>query len=200
MKPDNSRWLVLAVIAGIVGAFAGPALMREMGGFGRLLLGLIFLGAIGYVIYILAGNKVGRTAPVAVASDARALVAAPGTARIYVVRRGFMGGMAGMKVAVAGVAAGQIRMNQFVMAEVAPGTYTVGTAMARNGAKPSDSQSTVTLAAGEVAVIQVMLEMHALHASTVQQRLPMAEARTEIASAKMVLWNEQGRRTAPAMA
>jgi len=196
MRPDNTKWIILAIVGGVVGALFGPMLGRAMGGFGAILMALFFVGAVGYIVYLLAGNKVGKAASPAALADARALKAPPGQARIYVVRRGFMGGLAGMKVSVDGVAAGQIRMNQFVMAEVAPGTYTVETAMARNGAKPSNSTSSVTVGAGEVAVIRVMLEVHSLHATTVQERLSMAAAPAEIGTAKLVQWTDGPRAAA----
>ncbi|MES2058004.1 MAG: hypothetical protein V4564_18850 [Pseudomonadota bacterium] len=187
--PNNTKWIVLTVIAAFVGVFLGPVLMRSLpDGIGGLLMIVILVGAVGYIIYLLSANKVGKAADPAMAGNARALVPAPGKARIYVVRRGFMGGLAGMKVEIAGVASGQIRMNQFVMAEVTPGTYSVETAMARNGMKPSNSDSSLTLAEGEVAVLKVGLEVRATHAVTVQQRLQAGAARSEIASAKMVQW------------
>ena len=200
MQPNNTKWIVLTVIAAVVGAIAGPMMLRALpGGLGLAVAALMLVAVGGYLVYILAGNKVGRTAPPALVADARSFAPAPGTARLYVVRRGFMGGMAGMKVAIPGVAAGQIRMNQFVMAELPPGTYTLDTAMARNGLKSSHAAGTYTLAAGEVMVVRTMLEMRATHALTVQQPLDPAEAQNEIMSAKMVQWNE-GPGTTPAMA
>lgn len=189
MKPDNTKWIVLTVIAAVIGAVLGPMLGQSLsGGTAALIFGLILVAVIAFVIWSLSGNKVGKPASATALADARALTPASGTARIYVVRRGFMGGMAGMKVTIEDVATGQIRMNQFVMAEVPPGTYTIETAMARNGMKPSNSQSTVTLGSGEIAVILVMLQMEATHARTVQQRVSGSEGRNEIARAKMVLW------------
>ena len=190
MTPNNSKWIILTIIAAIVGVFAGPVLLGSMGSLGGIVGVVILVAAVGYIIYLLSANKVGKAADPATLKDARSLAPAPGKARIYVVRRGFMGGLAGMKVSVVGVAAGQIRMNQFVMAEVAPGTYTVETAMARNGMKPSNSDSSVTVAEGQAVVIQAMLEVRATHAITVQQQLSPAKARSEIASTKMVQWTD----------
>ncbi|QNQ10403.1 hypothetical protein [Sphingomonas alpina] len=188
MNPNNKKWLILTFVAAIIGVFAGPALLGSMGSMGGIVGAVILIAAVGYIVYLLSANKVGKAADPAAVKDARSLVPAPGKARIYVVRRGFMGGLAGMKVDIAGVASGQIRMNQFVMAEVAPGTYTVETAMARNGMKPSNSESSVTVAEGEAVVVQVMLEVRATHAVTVQKQLSPGEARSEIANTKMVQW------------
>lgn len=189
MKPNNTKWIILAAVAGVFGFFLGPALMRGLpGGLGVLIVAVLFLAVIGYIVYILAGNKGGKAATPAMLADARTMAAAPGKGRIYIVRRGFMGGLAGMKVDIRGVAAGHVRMNQFVMAEVSPGTYEIETAMARNGMKPSNSESTVTVAEGEIVVVQAMLEMRATHAMTVQIRLSPNEGRIEIGNAKMAQW------------
>lgn len=192
MRPDNSKWIVLTIVAAVIGAFLGPTLGRSLsGGSAMLIFGIFFIAIIGFIIWSLSANKVGKAAPAATLADARLMKPAAGMARIYVVRRGFMGGVAGMKVMVQGVASGQIRMNQFVMAEVPPGTYTIETAMARNGVKPSNSDSTLTLQSGEVAVILTMLQMEAMHARTTQQRVLGSEAQAEIARAKMIMWTER---------
>lgn len=192
MKPDNTKWIVLTVVAAVIGAVLGPMLGRSLsGGAVTVIFGLILVAVIAFVVWSLSGNKVGKPASAAELADARELKPTSGRARIYVVRRGFMGGMAGMKVAVEGVATGQIRMNQFVMAEVPPGTYTIETAMARNGVKPSNSQSTVTVGSEEIAVILVMLQMEAMHATTVQQRISGSQGHAEIARARLVRWTNE---------
>lgn len=191
MKPDNTKWIVLMIVAAVIGALLGPRLGESFsGGTIIVVFGLFLVAVIGFVVWSLSGNKVGKPASSAALADARAFTPTLGSARIYVVRRGFMGGVAGMKVVIDGVAAGQIRMNQFVMTEVPPGTYTVETAMARNGVKPSNSQSTLTLGSGEIAVILVMLQVEAMHARTVQQRVSGTEGHAEIARAKMVQWTD----------
>ena len=191
MRPDNTRWMILVVVAAVAGAILGPMVLGGLpGGMGLAIAALMLIAVFGYLAYILAGNRVGRTAPPAMVADARGFAPAPGTARLYVVRRGFMGGMAGMKVSIAGVSSGQIRMNQFVMAEVAPGTYTLDTAMARNGMKSSHSSASYTLAAGEIVVVRAGLAMRATHAMTVQEQLAPDAGRTEILSAKMVQWTD----------
>lgn len=192
MKPNNNKWIVLGIVAGIIGAVFGSTVMRSLsGGTTLAIFAIFFVAVIGLVIWSLSGNKVGKPASAAEMADARAFQPTPGTARIYVVRRGFMGGMAGMKVDIRGVASGQVRMNQFVMAEVPAGTYTIETAMARNGVKPSNSETTHTVQAGGVVVIRAMLQMEAMHATTTQERILGSEAQGEIARAKMVRWNDR---------
>lgn len=191
MTPDNSKWIILGIIAAVVGAFMGPMLFNSMsGGTALVVCGLFFVGVIGFIIWSLSANKVGKRASTAMLAQARAMTPAQGTARIYVVRRGFMGGMAGMKVNIRGVASGQIRMNQFVMAEVPPGTYSIETAMARNGVKPSNSEHEYTVQSGEVLVVLAMLQLEAMHARTVQQRRNGSDAKAEIARSKMIQWTD----------
>ncbi|MFV0624298.1 DUF2846 domain-containing protein [Sphingomonas sp. ac-8] len=191
MRPDNTKWIVLTVVAVVFGALLGPALLGSLpGGIAWPIALVLILAPLGYVVWVLAGNKVGKAATPAAMADAQAFVPAPGMARIYVVRRGFMGGMAGMKVAIEGVASGQIRMNQFVMAEVPPGSYTIETAMARNGMKPSNAETTLTVAAGDLVTLRAMLQVNATHAVTVHERLSLADGRFEIGRAKMVQWTE----------
>lgn len=195
MSANNTKWMIIIVIAAIAGAFLGPALLGGLPtGIGLAVAALFLIAVGGYLVYILAGNKVGRAAPPAVVEDARSFAPAPGMARLYVVRRGFMGGMAGMRVMVADKA-GQVRMNQSLMAELPPGDYTLETAMARNGLKSSHAATPITLAAGEVSVIRATLEMRATHAMTQHQPLSPDEGRAEVLATKMVLWTEG----APAM-
>jgi len=197
MKADNSKWIVLMIVGAVVGALAGPMLGRSMSaGTAVVVFGLIFAALIAFIVWSLSGNKVGKPASAADLAEARAMKPAAGMARIYVVRRGFMGGLAGMKVSIAGVASGQIRMNQFVMAEVPPGTYTIETAMARNGVKPSNAQSTYTVQSGDVAVIVATLQMAAMHATTTQERVLGAEAQGEVTRAKLIRWTDTSGATA----
>ncbi len=191
MKPNNNKWIILGIVGGIVGALFGSTVLRSLsGGMVFVLFAMFFVGMAAVVVWSLSGNKIGKPASAEATADARAMRPAPGMARIYVVRRGFMGGMAGMKVDIHGIAAGQIRMNQFVMAEVPPGAYTVETAMARNGAKPSNHDSRIGVAAGDVVVLRAGLQLEAMHAVTTHERILGAEAQSELANAKMVQWTQ----------
>lgn len=194
MRPNNTKWIVLTVIAAVIGAILGPMMASSLSMGAALVIFVVLAAAvIGFLVWSLAANKVGKRATPAMVTDARGFGPTGGSARLYVVRRGFMGGLAGMKVTIAGIAAGQVRMNQFVMAELPPGTYTVDTEMARNGMKSSHSSNTVTLAPGEVTIVRAMLAMRATHAMTVQEVLTGEEGRSEIMRATMVQWtNEDG--------
>jgi len=192
MRPNNVKWFVLTGIAAFFGVIFGMAGAQSLsGGAAVLIFGGLFVAAIAFVIWSLSGNRVGKTASPALMADARTLRPAAGSARIYVVRRGFMGGMAGMKIDIHGVASGQIRMNQFVMAEVPAGTYTVETAMARNGIKPSNSETTLSVQGGDVVVILAMLKVQSLHSTTKQERIVGTEAQTAVATTKMIEWTNR---------
>lgn len=192
MRPKNTKWFVLTGIAAFFGVIFGMTGAQSLsGGAAVVIFGGLFVAAIAFVIWSLSGNRVGKAASPAFIADARTLRPAAGSARIYVVRRGFMGGMAGMKIDIHGVASGQIRMNQFVMAEVPPGTYTVETAMARNGVKPSNSQTTLSVQGGDVVVILAMLKVQSLHSTTTQERIVGTEAQTAVATTKMIEWTNR---------
>ena len=95
MRPDNTKWIALIVVAAVIGAVLGPILGQSLsGGTALLVFGLIMLAVVGFIVWSLSANKVGKPASAAQMTEARAMTPAAGTARIYVVRRGFMGGMA----------------------------------------------------------------------------------------------------------
>lgn len=192
MRPNNSKWFVLTGIAAVFGAVFGMTGARSLsGGAAMIVFVVFFVGVVAFLVWSLSANKVGKKAAPQVLADARAMKPAAGTARIYVVRRGYMGGMVGMRVDIRGVASGQIRMNQFVMAEVSPGTYTVETAMARNGVKPSNAETILTVASGDVVVILAMLQVKSLHSTTTQERILGAEAQRAVAKTKMIEWTSR---------
>ena len=188
----NAFWIVVIIIGAIVGAGVGRSLASSMSGGSAMLLALVAIAfVVGLIIWSLSGNKVGRRADPAAEADARAMTPAPGKARIYIVRRGFVGALAGMKVGIDGIATGQLKSGQFVMAEVAPGNYRIETAMAR-GQRGSQAETQLVVAEGEAVVIHVTLEMGALSGKTIQSRLDPGRGRGEIAGAKLVQWTGQG--------
>lgn len=185
----NAFWMVVIVIAAVVGALMGPSLFEMMDpGLALLVCGLLMLFLIGFVVFSLSGNRGGKRADASADGDARTLRASPGKARIYFVRRGFVGSAQGMNVSIEGVANGQIKSGQFLMAEVDPGNYRVDARMARGG-KSSESSMDLALAEGEVAVIHALLEMGMLSGTTKLTRLDETRARDEISATRMMLWN-----------
>lgn len=184
----NAFWIVVIVIAAIVGAVYGPPLLEEfppevvlIGG------GLFFLALIAFIIFSLSGNKGGKRADASAEAEARTLRAPAERARIYFIRRGFVASLQGMNVSIDDAFKGQIKSGKFLMAEVAPGAHAVNAKMARGG-KSTAASINLDLALGESAFVQATIEMGALAASTKLTRLDEAGARDALASIKMMLW------------
>lgn len=184
----NTFWMIVIVVAAIVGALLGPTLL---GGLPMetvsILLVIVLVGLVALVIYSLSGNRGGRAAPSDVEAEARLMKPSPGKARIYIVRKGFVAALQGMNVAIENVATGQIKSNRFVTAEVEPGDYRVTAKMARGG-KSTARSIDVSVGPDEVAIVQAYLEMGTFAASTTLTRLEPGEARERLAGSRMVLW------------
>ncbi|MBC7987747.1 MAG: DUF2846 domain-containing protein [Sphingomonadaceae bacterium] len=184
----NAFWIVVIVIAAIIGAMYGPSLLETfppevvlIGG------GLFFLALIGFVIFSLSGNKGGRRADASAEAAARTLRAPEDKARIYFIRRGFVASLQGMNVSVDENFKGQIKSGKFVMAEVAPGAHRLNARMARGG-KSTAAEMDFDLAPGESAFVVATIEMGALAASTKLTRVDETRARDELAGVKMMMW------------
>lgn len=187
---NNGKWMVVIVIAGVVGGLMGPVVFREVPLDIMLPISLLFFGClIAFILYSLSGNQGGGAAGGEAQAEARRLRPVPGKGRIYIVRKGFVGALQGMDIAIEGVASGQIKSNRFLVAEVEPGDYRIAAKMARGG-KSTASTYDIGIGAGEVAVIHVILEMGTLANATVFERLDDATAREKLAGSKMMLWTE----------
>jgi hypothetical protein len=150
----STRNIILCILILPIAWFVGTWVGQEMP-----ILGLLFLVALlGFVAWILLSNKQGKLIDGAARADALAFKPAADAARIYVVRKGFMGGMQGMNISIDGGWEGQIRSNHFMMANVAPGTHQVSAKMAKQGEAARGNHS-VTLAPGGFVVLDIGLEM-----------------------------------------
>jgi hypothetical protein len=186
-------WLTIIFAAAIFGAFLGPSLGSLLGETTMLILAPLFLiGVIGFCIWALSSNKSGKKADSATLADARTMRAADGKGRIYITRRGFVAALQGMDVTLDGVAKGQIKSGQMLMAEVEPGTHSlhVGTAKAKLA---NAAEMQVDVGGGEVVVIDAMIEMGALKGSVKLTRLDAGKARENVNATALILWE-----TAPA--
>lgn len=184
----NAMWLTIIFAAAIFGAFLGPSLAQTFSpGTLLVLTVLLFGGIIAFCIWALSSNKGGKKADTAALAEARAMRAPDGKARIYVTRRGFVAALQGMDVTLDGVANGQIKSGQMLMADVEPGTHhlTVATAKAKL-AKPAELD--IEVGAGGVVVIDAMIEMGALKGSVKLTRLDAAKAREDVNATKLILW------------
>jgi hypothetical protein len=170
--------ILIVPIAYVIGSWVGSEMP---------LLGLLFLvGLIGFVIWIIASNKQGSKIEGAARADALAFKPPADRARIYVVRKGFVGGMQGMNISIDGGWEGQIRSGYFMMADVAPGEYQVTAKMAKQSVRTSHS---VTLAPGSFVVLDFGLEMGMVTMTPfVTEISDGLAANTHLNSAKMVDW------------
>lgn len=109
---------------------------------------------------------------------------AEGKAAIYILRKGFVGMLQGFNFEIEGFARGQAKGNQFLHAELPPGTYRI---TARTKGNAGETQ--VSLTAGEVAVLRVILEPGLVKGAIMFDRVANpASARADLAGIKMVCW------------
>ena len=167
-------------IALIVGLWVG----RSMPAIALVLL----LALVGFVLWILLSNKQGAAVSEADRAAALGITPTPGSARIYVMREGFVGGMQGMNIEIDGVWKGQIRSKFFMMAEVAPGAHQVSARFNKQGSK-TPALYDVELAAGEFILLNIGLEMGMMAGKPYYT--PIADGvaiRQKLGNLKMVNW------------
>lgn len=184
----NAMWLTIIFAAAIFGAFLGPSLAQTFSAGTLLTLTvLLFGGIIVFCIWALSSNKGGQKADTAAVAEARTMRAPDGKARIYVTRRGFVAALQGMDVTLDGVAKGQIKSGQMLMADVEPGTHRLHVATAK--AKLANAaELDIEVGAGGVIVIDAMIEMGALKGSVKLTHLDAAKARENVNATKLILW------------
>jgi hypothetical protein len=180
----STRNIILCILIIPVAYLIGGWVGKEMP-----ILGLLFLlGLFGFVAWVFLGNKSGKRIEGAALADALSMRAAPDKARIYVVRKGFVGGQQGLNVSIAGGWEGQIRSNHFMMAEVAPGTYDMSARMNRQGEAARGTHS-VTLAPGTMVLVNIGLEMGMVRMTPFFTDITDGRAAHDmLKSAKMVDW------------
>ena len=182
------KWVGFAVLV-IVAAFFGMALSSYVSANastgGSLLFTLAAFGlVVGILVWLLSGNRKIAAADASATSAALAMQPAAGKAAIYIMRKGFVGMLQGFNFEIEGIARGQAKGNQFLHVEVPPGTYRI-TARAKGNA----GEAQVSLAAGEVAVLRVVLEPGLVRGSIAFDRVAdPATARADLSSIRMVCW------------
>ncbi|MBL0914871.1 MAG: hypothetical protein IBJ13_04980 [Sphingopyxis sp.] len=184
----NAMWLTIIFVAAIFGALIGPSMGQLLGETTMLILAPLFLiGIVIFIIWALSSNKSGKKADTAALAEARAMRAPEGKARIYVTRRGFVAALQGMDVTLDGVAKGQIKSGQMLMADVAPGVHHLHVATAKaKMSKPAELE--IDVGAGGVVVIDAMIEMGALKGSIKLTRLDDRKAREDVNATALILW------------
>ncbi|MDO9366993.1 MAG: hypothetical protein Q7T68_00330 [Sphingopyxis sp.] len=184
----NAMWLSLIFVAAIFGAFMGPSLASIMSPGTLLILSVLLIGGIViFCVWALSSNKSGAKADTAAVADARTMQAPEGKARIYVTRRGFVAALQGMNITLDGVAKGQIKSGQMLMADVVPGTHHLHVATAK-GKLAHPAEFEIDVGAGGVVVIGAMIEMGALKGGIKLMRLDAAKAREDVHATKLILW------------
>ena len=138
MTPLNISIFVVASIVGLYLGFAYP-----------LLAILLLIPVVGFVAIIFMRNKSGAVGDAVALSEALQFSAPTDKSRIYVMRKGFVGGQQGMNIAVNGVLESQIRSKYFLMAEVEPGTHSVKAKMS-SGSESAARTHHFDVAAGNV--------------------------------------------------
>ncbi|WOE74064.1 DUF2846 domain-containing protein [Alterisphingorhabdus coralli] len=177
MTPLNIGLFVGALLLGVALYFVVPSL-------GLLLFPLLVV----FVVVILLRNKSGEKADPAQTAEAMTMMPAEGKARIYVMRKGFVGGQQGMNITINDDLNSQIRTKYFLMAEVEPGTHTV-TAQMSSGTKGSARSHEITLEANKSVLLDMKLQMGAVQGKPdFTEVRDMVEAKSMLNGLKLVLW------------
>jgi hypothetical protein len=177
MTPRN---IALITVAAIFGAYFG---------FQFPVIGLIaMVGGLGFAAFVLLGNKQGTKADPAKLADALTLQPANGKARIYVMRKGFVGGMQGMNISIDDSYNGQIRSNYFMMAELDPGTYNMSAQFSKQTASTRQSH-VVTITAGDVVLLNMTFDLGMLQGTIrFDETRDTAQIKQLLSGLKMVNW------------
>lgn len=173
--------LNIGIFAGaiIIGLFLG----LQFSGFAWLLIPLAV-----FVAVILMRNKSGEKADATETADAMKMIPATGKARIYVMRKGFVAGQQGMNITIGSTLNSQIRSKYFLMAEVEPGAHEV-TAQMSSGSKSAAVSHELSLAEGEIALLDMKINMGALQGKPDFTEIRDArEANTMLTGLKLVKW------------
>lgn len=175
----------VAIAVFIVFLFVG----FSIGGGGSLLLAVVALVAVGALIFFfLSGNKKETVLSDAAVADARKMQAPPGTARLYIVRHGFVGGQQGMDITVGTTHRGQIKSGRALVADLPPGSHDITARMVRGGDK-SETSLPVELAAGNITVVRATSTMGTttatIHLSVMDD---LNAAKEELDKARFLAW------------
>ncbi|WP_229953435.1 DUF2846 domain-containing protein [Parasphingorhabdus litoris] len=116
------------------------------------------------------------------------MIPAAGKARIYVMRKGFVAGQQGMNITIDGALNSQIRSKYFLMAEVDPGKHEIEAQMS-SGSKSAAVSHELTLAEGEIALLDMKINMGALQGKPDFAEIRDArEANNMLTGLKLVRW------------
>lgn len=187
MTPLNIGIFVVAIILGLFLGLQFPI-------FGLLLLIPLMI----FVAIVFMRNKSGKMADKEANDEAHIMNVAPSKARIYIMRKSFVGGQQGMNITLNDHLNSQIRSKYFLMAEVDPGKHVVNAQMS-SGSKSAAVSHDVEVTEGGLVLLDMKLNMGALQGKPDFTEIrDVAEARKLLSGCKLVLWKDQPR--APATA
>jgi hypothetical protein len=179
MTPLNIGLFSLAIVIGIYIGLSHPMI-------GLLLL----IPVVVLVIFILMRNKSGALASAEESADALTMNVLPGKARIYVMRKGFVGGQQGMDISIDGQLSSQIRTKYFLMAEVEPGVHQITAKMA-SGTGNAARIHEVRLSAGEAILLDMKLNMGLVQGTPdFTEITDISEAKQMLQGCRLVGWKE----------
>jgi hypothetical protein len=179
MTPLNIGLFTLAIIFGLYVGLSYP------------LIGLLFLvPVVLLVVFILMRNKSGALASAEETTTALAMNVPAGKARIYVMRKGFVGGQQGMDITINGQLSSQIRTKYFLMAEVNPGAHHV-TAKMTSGTESAARSHEVSVAAGDAVLLDMKLNMGLVQGTPdFTEVRDVSEAKQMLQGCRLVRWKE----------
>ena len=185
MTPLNISIFVIALIGGLYLGFAYP-----------LFAILLLIPVLGFVAIIFMRNKSGAAADASALNEALQFSAPANKSRIYVMRKGFVGGQQGMNITVDGTLESQIRSKYFLMAEVEPGKHSVKAKMS-SGSESAARTHDVDVAAGECVLLDMKLNMGALQGTPdFTEERDAAQAKQMLSGCKLILWKDAAREPA----
>jgi hypothetical protein len=179
MTPLNIGLFTLAIIFGLYVGLSYP------------LIGLLLLVPIVIlVVFILMRNKSGARASADETADAIAMNVPVGKARIYVMRKGFVGGQQGMDISIDGQLSSQIRTKYFLMADVEPGVHHIKAKMT-SGTESAVRSHEINLAAGDAILLDMKLNMGLVQGTPDFTEIRnVSEAKQSLQGCQLVRWKE----------
>ncbi|GAB5489630.1 MAG: hypothetical protein Pars2KO_32000 [Parasphingorhabdus sp.] len=177
MTPFNTLFFAIAVLVGLFVGLQYPG------------VAILFLfPVVGLVAFILLRNKSGAIADSALMAEAMKLIPGSGKSRIYVMRKGFVGGQQGMNITINGEMQSQIRTKYFLMAEVDPGEHSILAQMS-SGTKGAAVTHDISLKSGESVLLDMKLNMGALQGKPDFTEIrDMVQAKAMLNGLKLVEW------------
>ena len=173
------RYLILMVIAVIVGWLAYGLLRALLGEEIVLLITLVALVVVGVVIYrnLQTNRKVTEATPQQRA-DALQFAPVADKAVLYVFRNQFVGRAVGVNVLIDGREVAQIKSPRFIRVLLTPGTHRISGVTGTNKSPGADEGDVITANAGDVLIFKCEVQPQMVGAAV--KFLPQANGRADV--------------------